>query len=259
VCSGAGAAPALLRTKRFSVLAPPTAARKRTLTMTAVDGGSSGESVLKGPPVGRPRDDFSILEDSDEKFQKYQGEVFCNRALNMKRVMAVGFDMDYTLAQYIPETFELLAHRGAMDKLVNFMDYPAEIRDLPGYDPNFFQRGLMIDKELGNIIKLDRHSYVKVAYHGTRPMGKEERTTIYGSSTQKDFAAGQFAPIDTLFSLPDAFMYSQLVTFVDDNKDKFPKLKGKSYKQVYADVRRAVDLCHRDGVIKDKVLTLFVA
>lgn len=62
-----------------------------------------------------------MLLDGDEKFHKYQGEVFCNRALNMKRVMAVGFDMDYTLAQYIPETFELLAHRGAVDKLVNFM------------------------------------------------------------------------------------------------------------------------------------------
>jgi HAD superfamily 5'-nucleotidase-like hydrolase len=111
----------------------------------------------------------------------------------------------------------------------------------------------MIDKELGNIIKLDRHSYVKVAYHGTRPMGKAERTKIYGASTQKDFSAGQFAPIDTLFSLPDAFMYSQLVTFIDDNRLRFPHLQKKTYKQVYADVRTAVDLCHRDGVIKDKV------
>ena len=30
------------------------------------------------------------------------------RALNMKRIRAIGFDMDYTLAQYIPETFEIL-------------------------------------------------------------------------------------------------------------------------------------------------------
>jgi len=118
--------------------------------MTAVDSGSSGESVLKGPPIGRPDDLYSrprgspgVLEDSDEKFQKYQGEVFCNRALNMKRVMAVGFDMDYTLAQYIPETFELLAHRGAMDKLVNFMGYPEEIKGLPDYDPNYFQAHML--------------------------------------------------------------------------------------------------------------------
>jgi hypothetical protein len=39
----------------------------------------------------------------------------------------------------------------------------------------------------------------------------------------------QFAPIDTLFSLPDAFMYSQLVTFVDENKNKFPDLRYSVY------------------------------
>jgi len=227
----------------------------RSMSMTAVDDGSVEEAVLKGPPIGRKNDEHELEYDErgDEKFQRYQGEVFCNRALNMKRVMAVGFDMDYTLAQYIPQSFELLAHRGAMDKLVNFMGYPDEIKDLPDYDPNFFQRGLMIDKERGNIIKMDRHSYVKIAYHGTTPMNKEQRTEIYGSSTQKDFSAGIFAPIDTLFSLPDAFMYSQLVTFVDSKKDKFPDLRTKSYKQIYADVRRSVDLCHRDGVIKDMV------
>jgi hypothetical protein len=63
--------------------------------------------------------------------QRYNGEIFCNRALNMRTIRAVGFDMDYTLAQYIPETFEILAHRGAMQKLVNTMGYPKEILSLP--------------------------------------------------------------------------------------------------------------------------------
>ena len=234
----------------------------RFVSMTAVNNGNSlpgpgpgAEGVLKGPPMGRAqeRTETEMEDHGDPKFHKYQGEVFCNRALNMKRVLAVGFDMDYTLAQYIPETFELLAHRGAMDKLVGFMDYPEEIKQLPDYDPNFFQRGLMIDKMRGNIIKMDRHSYVKVAYHGTNFMDKEQRNSIYGTATQKDFTSSQFAPIDTLFSLPDAFMYSQLVSFVDANKDKFPELRKKSYMQIYSDVRRAVDLCHRDGVIKDRV------
>lgn len=111
-------------------------AASRLFSITAVDssGGSDAEAtgaLLSGPirpsPLGPPRgadESNEILLDGDEKFHKYQGEVFCNRALNMKRVMAVGFDMDYTLAQYIPETFELLAHRGAVDKLVNFMVTP---------------------------------------------------------------------------------------------------------------------------------------
>jgi len=193
-------------------------------------------------------------EQGDEPFQKYQGEIFCNRALNMKRIRAVGFDMDYTLAQYIPETFEILAHRGAMAKLVNVMGYPAEILSLPDYDPTYFQRGLMIDKRRGNIIKMDRHMYVKVAFHGTTLMPKAERVATYGTMKHKDYTPADFANIDTLFSLPDAFMYSQLVSFVDAHRDTHPALRDKSYAQIYKDVRRSVDLCHRDGVIKDEVM-----
>jgi hypothetical protein len=72
-------------------------------------------------------DGFTTLKSG----QQYNGEIFCNRALNMKNIRAVGFDMDYTLAQYIPETFEILAHRGAMNKLVTSMGYPEEILALP--------------------------------------------------------------------------------------------------------------------------------
>eukprot|EP00291_Cryptomonas_curvata_P019243 CAMPEP_0172161178 /NCGR_PEP_ID=MMETSP1050-20130122/5978_1 /TAXON_ID=233186 /ORGANISM="Cryptomonas curvata, Strain CCAP979/52" /LENGTH=507 /DNA_ID=CAMNT_0012831041 /DNA_START=364 /DNA_END=1887 /DNA_ORIENTATION=- len=171
----------------------------------------------------------------------------------MKRVKAVGFDMDYTLAQYIPETFEILAHRGAMEKLVNFMGYPAQILSLPDYDPNFFQRGLIIDKQRGNIIKMDRHMYVKIAHHGMRALDTEERRAIYGTLNQKSFSSEVYANIDTLFSLPDAFMFCQLVDFKDANSDIYPAMRDKSYAQIYKDVRRSVDLCHRDGVIKDRV------
>lgn len=191
--------------------------------------------------------------DVPDTYQRYQGEIFCNRALNMKRIRAVGFDMDYTLAQYIPETFEILAHRGAMEKLVNFMGYPAQILSLPDYDPNFFQRGLIIDKQRGNVIKMDRHMYVKIAYHGTRALDTEERRNIYGTLNQKSFSTDVYANIDTLFSLPDAFMFCQLVDFKDAHSDLYPAMRDKSYAQIYKDVRRSVDLCHRDGVIKDRV------
>ena len=55
--------------------------------------------------------------------------VFCNRSLNMKSIRAVGFDMDYTLAQYKPESFEALAYRLTVDKLVSVFGYPALIKE----------------------------------------------------------------------------------------------------------------------------------
>lgn len=53
--------------------------------------------------------------------------IFCNRAVNMKNIVAVGFDMDYTLAQYKPETFESLAYNGTVKKLVTNLGYPNEV------------------------------------------------------------------------------------------------------------------------------------
>lgn len=53
--------------------------------------------------------------------------IFCNRSLNMKNIVAVGFDMDYTFAQYKPETFESLAYNGTVRKLVHDLGYPEEV------------------------------------------------------------------------------------------------------------------------------------
>jgi hypothetical protein len=60
-------------------------------------------------------------------------------------LQAVGFDMDYTLAQYKPDTFELLAHSQTVDKLVTAFGYPPELYDFK-FDWRYMMRGLIIDK-----------------------------------------------------------------------------------------------------------------
>lgn len=44
-------------------------------------------------------------------------DVFCNRELNMNSLAAIGFDMDYTLAQYHVPEFDNLAFDGAKQKV----------------------------------------------------------------------------------------------------------------------------------------------
>lgn len=182
----------------------------------------------------------------------YRGEIFCNRALNMARIKAVGFDMDYTLAMYHSERFENLSAAGALEKLVNELGYPKELLDVK-YDHDFFIRGLVVDKERGNILKLDRHKYVKSAYHAFTPLTKAQRTAIYTEDTEigsrTGFLEPQYALLDTLFSLPDAYLFSAVV----DYKDKHPGTIKQDYSSIYRDVRRSVDMCHRDGSIKDIV------
>jgi hypothetical protein len=54
-------------------------------------------------------------------------DVFCNRELKMSGIRAIGFDMDYTLAQYKQPAFDQLAFDGAVEKLVKKLRYPAEV------------------------------------------------------------------------------------------------------------------------------------
>ncbi|KAL6493105.1 hypothetical protein OROGR_032864 [Orobanche gracilis] len=176
-------------------------------------------------------------------------QIFCNRSLNMRNIVAVGFDMDYTLAQYIPETFESLAYEGTVKKLVNDLGYPTELLEL-SFDWTYMVRGLVLDKMRGNILKMDRHKYVKVAYHGFRELSKEEKVAAYGSGLIRDaFDEPEYALIDTLFSLAEAYLFAQLV----DYKDKNPGKISVDYSRMYKDVRAAVDLCHRDGTLKKMV------
>ncbi|XP_062023244.1 uncharacterized protein LOC133739480 isoform X1 [Rosa rugosa] len=177
--------------------------------------------------------------------------IFCNRSLNMKNIVAVGFDMDYTLAQYKPETFESLAYEGTVRKLVFDLGYPRELLDWT-FDWKYMVRGLVLDKKRGNILKMDRHKYVKVAYHGFKELSKEDKVGIYGNTLLRDsFDEPDYALIDTLFSLAEAYLFAQLVDFKDNNPGKVPK--GVDYAVIYKDVRAAVDLCHRDGTLKQMV------
>lgn len=43
-------------------------------------------------------------------------------------------------------------------------------------------RGLTIDKKRGNILKIDRHKYVKLAYHGFAPLTQEQRLGTYNAA-----------------------------------------------------------------------------
>jgi HAD superfamily 5'-nucleotidase-like hydrolase len=180
----------------------------------------------------------------------YRGEIFCNRALNMTRIAAIGFDMDYTLAEYHSEKFETLSANGALQKLVDKLGYPKELLAVK-YDHSFFIRGLVVDKTRGNILKLDRHRYVKVALHGFNVMSKQDKSVIYDKMTIAggSFQEPDYALMDTLFSLPDAFLFSAIV----EHKDNYPGSIDQSYATIYKDVRRSVDMCHRDGSIKDIV------
>ncbi|KAL3150708.1 hypothetical protein ABBQ32_000495 [Trebouxia sp. C0010 RCD-2024] len=231
----------------------------RWLHVAASHDGSRGicstdqSTVLAFPPGPPPLDDkLPGWEDrACVSNLDIRRNIFCNRSLNMRSIKAVGFDMDYTLSQYKPETFEKLAHDLTVEKLVSVFGYPEVIASWH-FDWRYMVRGLTIDKQRGNILKIDRHKYVKVAYHGFQELSREERRAIYShTNVRHDFDEPDFAMIDTLFSLAEAHLFMQLVELQDKEPHLLPG--GKTRPDLYRDVRAAVDLCHRDGSLKQAV------
>src|SRR5690554_5342778 len=90
--------------------------------------------------------------------------IYCNRTLNLRAIRAIGCDMDYTLIHYRTEEWERSAYEHARQRLVAHGWPMGHLK----FDPEFATLGLILDTQLGNIVKADRFGYVKLACHGTR-------------------------------------------------------------------------------------------
>ncbi|NNE36618.1 MAG: hypothetical protein HKN13_15400, partial [Rhodothermales bacterium] len=97
---------------------------------------------------------------------KVDGRLFCNRTLNLRRIRAIGYDMDYTLVHYHMKAWEERTYSYIKEKLES-TGWPVATLT---FDPNLVMRGLIIDTELGNVVKADRFGYVKYAFHGSSAM-----------------------------------------------------------------------------------------
>jgi len=178
------------------------------------------------------------------KLEKWQ-RIYVNRSLNMARIKAIGFDMDHTLLMYKREAFEALAFAETLKKFIQ-AGYPEALRELT-FKPSFLIRGLLVDMERGNLLKVDGHKYCKIAYHGTRRLDKETRHSLYNTAS---FKAQDFLSVDTFFALSEVQLFVEIVDYMDAH----PGSIQKSYREVYADLRRFIDLSHADGSIK-KIVT----
>lgn len=184
--------------------------------------------------------------------------VYVNRHLRLDSVHHVGFDLDYTLAVYRKEAIENIQFQMTRQRLVEDLDYPEEVLRL-GYDPTLVLRGLVVDKRLGNLLKMDAHGHVARAFHGLRPLTREERHRIYRQSPIR-LPANRFASLDSLFAIPEGALFTSLVDLFDRrlaaNRDLAPVQDSSaavSYEKLFIDVRETIDTIHRDGTLKTRI------
>lgn len=177
----------------------------------------------------------------------YARRIFCNRNLRMDRIQFIGFDMDYTLARYT-EQIEHLQAEMVLERMVTKYGYPREVLDAT-YDPGFAIRGLAVDLPNGNVFKMDGHRYVGRIWHGAGPLDRDLREKFYTNRkiTPSD---PRFVMVDTLFSLPEISLYSQLVAYFDGLDETASR---PTYEKLWVDLREAMDSLHRDDSLKQVI------
>lgn len=173
-------------------------------------------------------------------------KVYVNRTLNLRKIRYIGFDMDHTLVRYNTSAFEKKTHEIVLEKLVA-LGYPKAVLELP-FNYDLAIRGLVMDKERGNLLKVSRHSAIRAAYHGLEPLDFPTQKKTY-ESTYIDLRDQRYSSIDTAFSISSANLFMQLVQF----KDKNPGQNLPEYPTLFHDLMNSVDAAHRDGSLKSAV------
>ncbi|GFZ11542.1 HAD-superfamily hydrolase, subfamily IG, 5'-nucleotidase [Actinidia rufa] len=223
--------------------------------------GMGGQANLEGPieEVARMEaleakgllDDLGIV--SPYSSRNSSRGIFCSRTLNLRSISAIGYDMDYTLMHYNVMAWEGRAYDYCMDNLKN-MGFP--VTGL-SFDPDLVIRGLVIDKEKGNLVKADRFGYVKRAMHGTRMLSNRAVSEMYGRELVDLRKENRWEFLNTLFSVSEAVAYMQMVDRLDEGAiapDLGPLDYKGLYKAIYA-VGKALFRAHVEGQLKNEIMS----
>ena len=173
--------------------------------------------------------------------------IYTNRVLNLSQIKAIGFDMDYTLVEYHTNEFEKFVHRSVLECLVKHKNYTKDILNL-SFDYNQVIQGLVIDRSAGNVLKLSRFGKVKQAFHGTKELTYSEIRRIYNNRVI-ELNDRNIQSLDTSFSIANGVLFLQLVDLI--NAEKIPV----SYTKLSYDIKEMIDLIHRDGSLKQEIVS----
>ncbi|XP_022038545.1 cytosolic purine 5'-nucleotidase isoform X3 [Helianthus annuus] len=176
--------------------------------------------------------------------------IFCTRTLNLRSISAIGYDMDYTLMHYNVMAWEGRAYDYCMENLKK-VGFPV---DGLAFDPELVIRGLVIDKEKGNLVKADRFGYVKRAMHGTKLLSTRAVSEIYGRELVDLRKESRWEFLNTLFSVSEAVAYMQMVDRLDEGMIS-PDLGALDYKGLYKAVGKALFRAHVEGQLKSEIMS----
>ena len=174
--------------------------------------------------------------------------VFVNRTLNMRQIQAVGFDMDHTLVQYNIHNFEKATHELLMQKLIAEKKYPKIIKQC-SFNMNQVMRGLVVDTQKGNILKVSRYRSVRTIYHGETIIEYKSRRDIYPNDyIHFGIDRSEFSFIESHYSIAATLAYMQIVELKKNHEDL------PVFQQIFLDIDQMMTEIHNQNLIKKQVL-----
>eukprot|EP00850_Spirogloea_muscicola_P022742 SM000309S11877 [mRNA] locus=s309:95302:110274:- [translate_table: standard] len=175
--------------------------------------------------------------------------IYCSRTLNLRSITTIGYDMDYTLIHYNVNAWEGRAYDYGMANL-RTKGYPV---DGLKFDPDLVIRGLIVDKENGNLVKADRFGYVKRAMHGTEMLSNRAISGAYGREFVDLRDEHRWEFLNTLFSVSEAVMYMQMVEQLDAGHLP-PDIGPQDYQGLFKVVSKALFRAHVEGQLKAEII-----
>ncbi|XP_061610251.1 5'-nucleotidase domain-containing protein 1 [Phyllopteryx taeniolatus] len=171
----------------------------------------------------------------------------------------IGFDLDHTLCRYHLKETSKLIYESFASYLVEHKGYDKDLLHLTPATWDFCFKGLVVDLEDGNLVKLAEDGTVLRATHGTTDLSTEEIIKHYGpkrewkhfNSLNTSFArSAKYYLYDNYFDLPGALLCGRVV-------DMFYEWGNEVNSDFWKDMVAAIDHNYNTSAFREDAGTYF--
>nr|XP_028579052.1 5'-nucleotidase domain-containing protein 1 isoform X1 [Podarcis muralis] len=154
----------------------------------------------------------------------------------------IGFDLDHTLCRYHLVESARLIYDSFAQYMVKEKGYDKELLNVSHESWDFCFKGLVLDMEDGNFLKLAEDGTVLRASHGTKQMTSEEILHTYGRKEWRHFKtmsgmvsrSAKYYAYDNYFDLPGALLCARIIDGLNKHS---PRRKYDFWKDMVAAIQ----------------------
>lgn len=185
------------------------------------------------------------------------GDTFC-----LADYDAIGFDLDNTVVRYRVANMVQMEYNVLVDFLTQQRGYSGRHLHRPLHeDQDLLQKGLVVDFERGNLLRINREGVVLQASHGRKLLTRDEIRAVYGEACQ--WPVGQHFAENILgawngpmseklrnlldyFDMPSSVLFARIVDTLDEDNGGRPLAKYDIWPDILAGLMHIYSREHFD-------------